>query len=93
VITGFERAEPIGDKVMANVTAKPTPATNAPYWYESVTCASGESTTSAGAKVYLIVATGVYTFVAGANVFAGVSVADYTTGGVIIYINSSDPEA
>jgi hypothetical protein len=93
VITSFERAEPIGDKAMANVTAKPTPATNAPYWYESVACASGESTTSAGAKVYLIVATGVYTFVSSGNTFAGVSVANYTTGATIIYINSSSPEA
>jgi hypothetical protein len=93
VITGFERAEPIGDKVMANVTAKPTPATNAPYWYESVACGSGESTTNAGAKVYLITSTGLYTFVSSGNTFAGKSVADYTTSATIIYINSSDPEA
>jgi hypothetical protein len=76
VITNFERAEPLADKMMVNVTAKPTPATNAPYWYESVACASGESTTSAGAKVYLITSTGLYTFVSSGNVFAGVSVAD-----------------
>lgn len=93
-VTNFTRGEPLEEAITANVTLKPTAATNAPYWYEVEACDSAEPTTSAGANVYWDSGTSKATFDddSGANEFIGLTVADYTTGATLLYIDSTADE-
>ena len=87
-VTDFSRAEPKGDIIRGTVKFAPATTDNAPVNYHIEECAASESTTSKGADVFMIVATGLATFVAGANIYLGESLADYTTAGTLIHYNA-----
>ena len=91
-VTDFSLTQPLTEAQKTSVTLKPTTSDNAPYLYEVGVCDSGEPTTSAGANVYWDSSTEEVTFTASSNTFYGVSVADYTSGGTLIFFNGGADE-
>jgi hypothetical protein len=70
------------------VSLKPTYSANMPAWAVVGGCASAEATTSAGANVYLVASSDLYTFTATGNTFAGTLLANYTTGATTLLFNA-----
>lgn len=91
VVTNMSRGEPLEEGITASVTLKPTISEHAPYWYETEEVDPAEPTTGAGANLYYNATAEMATFDdgSGANEFIGVTVADYTTGGSLVYFDST----
>jgi hypothetical protein len=87
-VLDFTRDESLEDAMKVKVSLKPTYSANMPAWAVVGGCAGTEPTTSAGASVYLVATSGLYTFTATGNTFAGVLLANYTTAATVMLINA-----
>jgi len=93
VIPTFTHKQPLSDGVKVDLTFKPTPADNAPYWMVVRQIDTAESTTGSGANLYLDAVTGYATFVEGSNEYLGATVHDYVTGAAVVYYDPGTAES
>lgn len=91
-VMSFSEAQPLEDGIGNSVKLAPTPAAVAPYWYVTEAIDGAEPTTPAGANLYWDAVNSLATFTEGTNDFIGVTVADYTTAGTIVFYDSTAEE-